>query len=169
MKVFQKVRTIKSVWSSSISLFIAFWKKSENRCQKGYQKSRFWVQKLAFNAQWSIDSPIFVDFWGSKKSLIFSCVSCGPKKRKNWPSASQRPIGNDIVTPGCPVFGNQGPREPPFSRRAKAKKQGTKYKEQGTGNRSEEGSNTSVARGLANLKTSARTWVSRRTWGPSPS
>ena len=87
---------------------LPFLEKARKSMPKESPQVVFFVQKPTFNAQESIDSVIFSDFWWCEQSSIFLCVSSGPKNRKNRPKwqhqadtrQKTRPPGVDFREPG---------------------------------------------------------------------
>ena len=71
-----------ALYSSLISHFRRFLKKSKNRCQKGPEKSCFLIQNRSLDAPGSIDSAIWVVFGRFEKTLVFGCRTRVSKKMR---------------------------------------------------------------------------------------
>ena len=70
-KVFDGSEPRLALYSSLISHFRIFWKKSKNRCQKGGQKLNFLMKKRSLGAKGSIVSVIFDFLLRSKHNGFF--------------------------------------------------------------------------------------------------
>ena len=104
-KVFDGSEPRLALYSSLITHFRRFRKKSKNRCQKGAQKLCFFVQKRASDAAGSINSAIGSVFGRFQKSLFFCCRSERPKIMKNQsvgrsPCRSSDATLAEVVVPG---------------------------------------------------------------------
>ena len=70
-KVFDGSEPRLALYSSLISHFFDFRKRSKNRCQKGGEKLSFLIQNATLDAQGSIYPTFFDDFGKYEKSMIF--------------------------------------------------------------------------------------------------
>ena len=83
-KVFDGPEPRLALYSSLITHFRRFRKKSKNRCKKGCQKLSFLVQKPALGAQGPIDSAFFDDLGELEKSSFFGNRSESQTNLENW-------------------------------------------------------------------------------------
>ena len=126
------------LYSSLISHFCHFQKRSENQCKKGCHKLSFLIQKPALGAHWPIDFAFFEDLGELEKSKFFGNRSRHQKNRENCAKGRQKEPRTPARTYFCPAG---LPRRPRARDQRESRNEGK-----------EEGSNTPVGQRPGELK-----------------
>ena len=139
-KVFDNSKRRLALYSSLISHFRRF-----RKYRKSMPKINGKLSKIRPGGdQWPLIRR-FLSFWNDAKEHVF--LNGFPWTNilgKIGPSGGQEPIQGQRVELEVSIFGNQGPREPPFSR-AQANRKRAKGKQE-TRNKPKKGSNTPIGR-----------------------
>ena len=124
------------------------WQKS---MPKGPPKVTFFVPKPTSTPKGRLMLPCLPIFEDARNHRFFDASPVGQQIRKIGPYGNIKPIQGKRLELQLSIFGNQGPREPRFSR-AQANRKRAKGKKE-TRNKPEKGSNTPIGRWLGEFGT----------------
>ena len=131
----------------TLHLFYTFAIFGEHRkinAKRDAKSCNFWLKNWPWAPQGRLILPFLLILWIWKNHRFFDAAPTDQKIKKIGPSGNIKPIQGKRLDPRVSIFGNQGPRAPPFSR-APANRKRAKGKQE-TRSKPKKGSNTPIGR-----------------------